>query len=166
MEAKKIIRTVFIIVVLVSNIGCDQFSKKIARQHIAYHEEITVIPDFLTLTKVENPGAFLSMGGSLPKPVRALLLSVLPALVLAATMFFVFTRADLTRRAIIGICFVVGGGIGNIYDRVVYGSVTDFLHMDFILFQTGIFNMADVSILVGMFIVVFDSVIRQKSVIT
>ena len=46
--------------------------------------------------------------------------------------------------------FAIGGGIGNIYDRVVHGSVTDFLHIDLVIFQTGIFNMADVSLMVGM----------------
>ena len=56
-----------------------------------------------------------------------------------------------------GICFMVGGGIGNIYDRVIYGSVTDFLHIDFVLFQTGVFNLADVSIMIGLFMVIVAS---------
>ena len=165
MKAKNLIKTLLILVVLGSNIGCDQFSKKIARQHIPDNQQITVIQDFLTLTRVENPGAFLSVGESLPTILRILLLIIVPAIVLAASLFFVLTRTDLTRNAIVGICFVIGGGIGNIYDRIVHGTVTDFLHMDFVLFQTGIFNMADVSIMVGMFIVVFDAVVREKRVI-
>ena len=56
----------------------------------------------------------------------------------------------------IGLSFIIGGGIGNIYDRIVHGSVTDFLHIDLGLFRTGIFNMADVSIMVGMGIVLFS----------
>ena len=59
--------------------------------------------------------------------------------------------------------FAIGGGIGNIYDRLVHGSVTDFMHINFGLFQTGIFNMADVSITTGMFIFLYQSYSRQKS---
>ena len=51
---------------------------------------------------------------------------------------------------LIGLCFVIGGGVGNLFDRMVYGSVTDFLYLKFGVFQTGIFNMADVSIMTGM----------------
>ena len=50
----------------------------------------------------------------------------------------------------IGLCSVAGGGIGNIFDRVMYGSVTDFLYVRVGIFQTGIFNFADVSITAGV----------------
>ena len=57
--------------------------------------------------------------------------------------------------------FIIGGGIGNIYDRFVYGSVTDFFHIDFVIFQTGIFNMADVSVMVGMFILLGEFYLKR-----
>jgi signal peptidase II len=62
----------------------------------------------------------------------------------------------------LALSFAIGGGIGNIYDRLVHGSVTDFMHINFGLFQTGIFNMADVSIMVGMFIFLAQSYSRQR----
>ncbi|MFA6946987.1 MAG: signal peptidase II [Pedobacter sp.] len=61
-----------------------------------------------------------------------------------------------------GWCFVIGGGIGNLYDRIVHGSVTDFLHLDLGVFQTGIFNMADVSIMLGMVLILSGSVLFSK----
>jgi signal peptidase II len=73
------------------------------------------------------------------------------------------TKKNLSNLTIIAICFIVGGGIGNIYDRLIYGSVTDFLHIDFIIFQTGIFNMADVSIMTGTFIVLFESYFKRTT---
>ena len=48
------------------------------------------------------------------------------------------------------------------YDRIIYGSVTDFLHIDFVIFQTGIFNLADVSIMAGMFLILIQS-FRKKT---
>jgi signal peptidase II len=59
-------------------------------------------------------------------------------------------------------CFLIGGGIGNIYDRIKFGSVTDFLHIDFILFRTGIFNLADVSIMIGIGILLLHSFLGNR----
>ncbi len=59
--------------------------------------------------------------------------------------------------------FIIGGGIGNLYDRILYGSVTDFLHMDFQLFRTGIFNMADVSIMIGVFWLMFTQLKTRQN---
>lgn len=156
MNTKQILRSLVIFTVLALTIGCDQISKNIVRQEIAYHEEISLIDNFLILTKIENRGAFLSVGHSLPEPIKMLLLTVLPIVVLTFAVLYLLTKKSLPTITVLGISFVVGGGIGNIYDRVIYGSVTDFLHIDFVIFQTGIFNMADVSILSGILMIVFD----------
>ena len=62
---------------------------------------------------------------------------------------------------LIGLCFVIGGGVGNLLDRILYGSVTDFLYLKFGIFQTGIFNMADVSIMTGMFLIFLQFFFRN-----
>jgi signal peptidase II len=99
----------------------------------------------LTLTKIENTGAFLSLGQSMPKILRTIFLTILPLIILGLTFIYLLTKKNLSSFKVVGLCFVIGGGVGNLFDRVVYGSVTDFLHIDFGIFQTGIFNMADVS---------------------
>lgn len=163
MKIKRLLRTLMILAVLSSNIGCDQISKNIARQNLDYNEPISLIKNYLTLIKVENTGAFLSLGHTLPQPVKILLLTIIPLIVLGLATFYLLTRKHLTNVTQIGISFIVGGGIGNIYDRIVYGSVTDFLHIDFVVFQTGIFNIADVSIMAGAFLLIVDSYsIRKK----
>ena len=111
----------------------------------------------MTLTKVENTGAFLSVGDSLPQPIKMLLLTILPLVVLGLVLTYLLTKSNLSNLASLAICFIVGGGMGNIYDRIIYGSVTDFLHIDFVIFQTGIFNMADVSIMTGMFMILIEA---------
>ena len=134
--------------VILVNIGCDQISKNIARKNISYGEVIDVIPEYFVLTKVENTGAFLSLGSTLPETLRIILLSVLPVGVLLLVTYFLFKHSDQKSQAL-ALAFVVGGGIGNMYDRIVHGSVTDFVHMDFVIFQTGVFNFADLSIMIG-----------------
>jgi signal peptidase II len=156
MITKRILRTIVIAVVVGSNISCDQISKHIVRQTIDYGSEFKLVDHYLTLTKVENTGAFLSAGNSLSQPARILLLTVLPLLALTFALIFLFGKRNLSALTILGICFIVGGGFGNIYDRIVYGSVTDFLHINFVIFQTGIFNLADVSIMIGMFLVLLS----------
>lgn len=157
MNVKGMLRTLLIFTILGFNIGCDQVSKSIVRNRIGDDERIGVIDRYVTVMKVENKGAFLSLGSSLPKPLRILLLTILPVAVLGAALVYLLTKRDLSPLSILGICFVVGGGIGNIYDRIVHGSVTDFLHIDLGIVQTGIFNMADVSIMAGMLIVLLGS---------
>lgn len=163
MTKSRILRSLLIFGILIINIGCDQVSKVIVRQRVDYYEQISLIKNYVTLTKVENTGAFLSLGNSLPDPVRFALLSLLPLVVLGFGLGFLFTRVNLSKYALLGMALVLGGGIGNIYDRLVYGSVTDFLHIDFGIFQTGIFNLADVSIMVGVCIALIGS-FEQKPV--
>jgi signal peptidase II len=152
----KIIRTVIIVLILASNIGCDQVSKNIVRERVNLHEDISVIGERLILTRIENTGAFLSLGTNLPHLLKLILLTILPVIVLAGALTYLVMKRDLTLLFSVGLAFIVGGGIGNIYDRVLYGSVTDFLHIDLVYFRTGIFNMADVSVMVGMSLLIMN----------
>ena len=157
MKIKPILRTLAILTILISNVGCDQISKSIVRKRVDYNEPISLINNHLTLTKIENKGAFMSVGHSLPQPIRLLLLTILPMVSLGLALLYLLTKKNLTNMTIIGVCFIIGGGVGNIYDRLIYGSVTDFLHIDFVIFQTAIFNMADVSIMTGIFVIVIEA---------
>lgn len=161
-KLKKGIRNLSVITILLSNIGCDQLSKNIARNHIDDGEKISVISNYLTLTKVENSGAFLSVGHNLPFLAKTLLLIVLPSLALMALLIFVLHKNRMGLTDTWPMAFIIGGGIGNLYDRIVNGSVTDFLHMNFHVFQTGIFNMADVSIMIGGVWLLFSLHRRDK----
>lgn len=161
MKRKSIIRAIAIIVILAVNIGCDQISKSIVRNRIDGHERIAVVENYVTLMRVENEGAFLSLGDSLPRVVRFIFLSLFPLAILGFGIGYLFTRKNLSKSMLLGFAFVIGGGIGNLYDRLVYGSVTDFMHIDFVIFQTGIFNMADVSIMTGMAIVIIGSFMER-----
>lgn len=164
MKQQKPLKFMLLMLVVMLNIGCDQVSKIVVRQKIDYHEQITLIKNHVTLTKVENTGAFLSAGDNLPDFARILLLNILPILVLGYGLYYLFTQTNLPRMFQLGLCFLVGGGIGNIYDRIKFGSVTDFLHIDFVLFRTGVFNFADVSVMVGVGILCYQTLIKKVQV--
>jgi signal peptidase II len=158
-----ILRNFFIIAVLISNISCDQISKMIVRGQISEDEEISIIANHLTLTRVENTGAFLSLGSELPALMKSIILSFIPIVAITLALVYIFRERQLSRMTLAGYAFVIGGGIGNLFDRVWYGSVTDFVHIDFGLFETGIFNMADVSIMMGIGFLIINT-IRKKSI--
>ncbi|MBE9463024.1 signal peptidase II [Dyadobacter subterraneus] len=162
MSKKRILTNISILLVLIANIGCDQISKNIVREKVDYYENISLISNYFTLTKVENDGAFLSLGSSLPETIKFILLSGIPLITLAFGVGYMFLRKNISLMSMIALSFAIGGGFGNIYDRIVHGSVTDFLHIDLGFIQTGIFNMADVSLVVGMALFFVQSFFNQR----
>lgn len=156
-----------IIAVFLGNVSCDQITKTAARNSIEYGERIQVISEgFLTLTKVENTGAFLSLGQHLPSLIKIPLLMITPSLVLIGIFVSILRRQNVYANYALPVAFIIGGGIGNLFDRIMYGSVTDFLHMNFHIFQTGVFNMADVSIMLGTFWLFITQFKHQKNIQT
>lgn len=153
---------VLILVIVMFNIGCDQITKSIVRDNVQYHANIKIISNNITLTNVENSGAFLSLGDTLHSGVKFVLLLLLPVLVLLMGIYYVMSRKDLDPLLVFGISCVIGGGAGNLYDRIIYGSVTDFLHIDFVIFQTGVFNAADLSIMLGMLLIIINSFSKRR----
>lgn len=143
-------------------IGFDRLTKIYVRDHIHFSIIITVIKNFLSITRVENTGAFLSLGNSLPNPWHFLLLSALPGAALVAGLIYVLLKPNLNLLNQAGIITILAGGIGNLYDRAMYGSVTDFVHMNFGLFETGVFNVADVAIMVGVGMLLLNAFLRER----
>lgn len=161
MKINSLFRYSTILLIVAVNIGCDQISKSVVRKNVEYHESIQVVGDNVVLTKVENSGAFLSLGDSLAPWAKDLLLTALPSLTLLLLLFWLFAN-NPGNWALFGMCCIVGGGIGNIFDRIVYGSVTDFMFIQYGIFRTGIFNAADVSIMLGTFLVVVQQVWKNR----
>lgn len=160
----KLSRTLWIVIIIAINVALDQITKAIARAELLPHKTVQVIGDFFVLTNVENAGAFLGMGSELPEVLRILLLLVLPILVMGGVIYYLLTNKSLDRLSIVALASIVGGGLANIYDRIVYGSVTDFLHLDFGgVFRTGIFNVADMSVTGGMIALLIANYIETKN---
>jgi len=158
----RLTRNTLLLSLLLMNIGCDQVSKEIARSSLDYHRHQEVLGSFLSLIKIENTGAFLSMGHDWPEWIRMVLLNIMPVVFLVVGCYILLTNRKMSLLMACGLGFMLGGGIGNMIDRLLYGSVTDFLHMDLFLFQTGIFNLADVSIMVGVGLMLLDQLRGNK----
>ncbi|HJX71202.1 MAG TPA: signal peptidase II, partial [Bacteroidales bacterium] len=136
MKLTAVCRKAIILILIFLNIGCDQVSKYIIRRNIEYYEQVELIKDNLILTKVENTGGFLGFGSAIHPLLKKIFFLAFPALVLIILMGFVLTKTRDNIFFITGVSFIIGGGIGNIFDRIVHGSVTDFLHIDIGIFKT------------------------------
>lgn len=159
-------RVAIILTLVFLNVSCDQLSKKMVRNNLDSHERIQVINDNLILTKVENSGAAYSFGSDWSPWIKGIVLKLIPAIVLVVLLVMTLLKTEYPKIVMVGFSFVIGGGIGNVFDRIVYGSVTDFLYIDLGFFATEIFNMADVSIVIGAIIILGHTLIAKKDVIT
>ena len=123
-------RNLLITLIVFLSIAFDQISKIWVRNNFDSYIENSIIGNIFTLIKVENTGAFLGMGSELSEIPRILLLIVLPITVLISITIYTYMDKSLDKISIIGFPLIIGGGIGNIFDRIAFGSVTDFLYIN------------------------------------
>jgi len=156
-------RSIYIITTIVSSIALDQVSKFWVRANVTPGSQSPIIGEYFSLHNVENTGAFLGMGGDLQEPLRTILLLALPILVLGFVLRYVFKDKTLDNWSLFAFASIIGGGIANVYDRIAYGSVTDFWYIRLNdTLRTGIFNVADVFVSTAMIILVFLTLFKKK----
>ena len=145
-------RLLSVLLVVLVTVGLDQWTKYLATVHLQGEPDQFYLGGILRLTHVHNTGAFLSIGSGLNDFWRPLLLNLFPALLLIALLYYIFREKLLNAWQVVALSLIVGGGLSNIVDRLLYGHVVDMLHLKAFGLQTGIFNVADMAIMGGMFI--------------
>lgn len=141
-----------LLLIVFATIGCDRVTKHVASATIAGEPGQSFFADTVRLEYVENRGAFLSLGADWPSPVRAGVFIVGNAIALVALTVMAW-RLRWSGTLLLGAALFVAGGVSNLLDRVVYGAVVDFLNVGVGPMRTGIFNVADIALLVGAVIV-------------
>jgi signal peptidase II len=133
-----------------SCIGCDQWTKSLATEHLKQAPALSFLGDTLRIQYAENPGAFLGAGSRLPASTRFAILVVVNALFLALIAGLMLMRRPAGRAQHLAIVLLLAGGIGNLIDRMFHdGLVIDFLNVGIGPVRTGIFNVADMAIMAG-----------------
>jgi len=156
-------RIILIVAILFSCIGCDQMTKTIAKDHLPQARPISYLGDTFRLQYMENKGAFLGFGSTLPAEVRFWVLFILTGIAVTGMLVFVLLRHDLHRSLVVGLSLVIGGGVGNLIDRAFRnGAVVDFMNIGVGSLRTGIFNVADVAIMLGMMLIVVGAQRRTR----
>lgn len=150
------VRFFVILALLASCVGCDQVTKRVAAEQLKDAGVISYFGDFFRLAYAENRGAFLGFGSAWPEPWRWLAFTLLATVVVVASLVWLVARLLGRRRRKLALAewamaLIAAGGIGNLVDRVLRdGHVIDFLNFGIGPVRTGIFNVADVQIMVGL----------------
>ena len=130
----------------------DQFTKHLARQLTRVQ---TAIPGVLSWAHTVNRGAAFSMLTG-----AGILLILLTAALIIALWIVQLRRSDNSAPERIGLWCVIGGGLGNLIDRIILGGVTDFIRLDFINFA--IFNVADIFVCCGAALVALAALMQEN----
>ena len=132
-------------------IGLDQWTKAWAISTLKDMPTTRLLGGSILLLYAENSGAWGSMGAGLGNTMRFWILTVLPFLFLGGLSWYTVTSKDLKNYMVASYCMVIAGGVGNLIDRALYGYVVDFLWVGIPSgIGTNIFNIADVSIMIGV----------------
>ena len=142
----------------------DRITKALVSTHVFMGDAITVIPGFLRITHWLNEGAAFSLfadSGS-PNAVRWGLIAF-SALAVIAVLIALIRLGSRVSPVTVSLALVLGGALGNLYDRVRYGSVVDFIEVHIFGYHWPDFNVADSSIVVGACLLLLDSLLSGKS---
>jgi signal peptidase II len=154
MIRRNVARFILLLTILVT-IGCDQVTKRMATSALADRPGQSYLAGLLRLEYAENAGGFLGLGADLPTGIRTALLTVATGLLLLGVMA-VAIRQGWRGWSLVGVALFIAGGASNWIDRFARGSVVDFMIIGLGPVRTGIFNVADVAIMLGMSIVLLS----------
>ncbi len=159
-------RFVFAILVLLLCTGFDQMTKDIAREQLAASPSISLLSDTIRIQYTENTGAFLGLGSKLPDGIRFALFVFLNGLISFSALLYALKTHELRYPQVIGSLLIASGGLGNLLDRLLNkGAAIDFLNLGIGPIRTGIFNVADIFIVVGAVTVILFSFRDQGKII-
>jgi signal peptidase II len=142
-------RKVAVLALMVMTVGCDRVSKHFAARDLAGEPRQSFLADTVRLEYAENTGAFLSLGDDWSPAMRTAVFTIGTGLVLCGMIAAAF-RYRLSGPATAGLALYIAGGASNLVDRIVRGSVIDFMNIGVGPLRTGIFNVADMAILAGV----------------
>lgn len=142
----------------------DQLTKALFKQILTPGEVLSFFAGSLLVLPTYNHGAFLSVGAELSDATRNLIFTYGVLAILVGLLGWLARSSRLGRIEVIGISCILGGGLSNLLDRCFYdGRVFDFLNMGIGHLRTGIFNVADVGIMLGVGLLFLSSVKRRPT---
>jgi signal peptidase II len=137
-------------------VALDRLSKWTIAHRLPLHESIPVIPGFFRITHTENRGAAFGLFAESPSEWKVGLLIVFSLVALLIVSTLLWKNSHSLNTTGIGLALILGGAIGNLWDRLVSGHVVDFLLFSIGSYQWPVFNLADSAIVIGAGLLVFE----------
>ena len=140
-------------------VGCDQVSKIYCREKLEHRGVFSFWYDTVRLQYAENTGAFLGGGNKLSPWVFI----AIGLILVAGMLWYLLFKSKRDVLTTVVISLLVGGAVGNLIDRAVFGYVRDFANLGIGSLRTGIFNVADVAIVAGVMLLMYESLRDGKA---
>ncbi|MEI2610614.1 MAG: signal peptidase II [Candidatus Promineifilaceae bacterium] len=146
--------------------GFDRMTKDFAQNKLSALPPVSMLNDSVRIQYSENTGGMLNLGADLPSQVRIILFVVFVGIMLSGITVYAIKTHDLNSAQLIGLFLFVSGGAGNFIDRLINnGAGIDFLNIGIDSLRTGIFNFADVFIMIGASVFILASRKKETSAI-
>lgn len=155
-------RAIYLIIAAVV-VGLDRWTKWLAATRIPMYTHIQVIPGFFRITHTENTGAAFSLFAESTSHWRTTLLIAFSVVAMVVVLALLWKQTRPFTMTGIALSLILGGAIGNLWDRVLRGRVVDFLLVYVKHYEWPVFNLADSAIVVGACLLVLEILFtRQK----
>ena len=145
-----------VVVVLV-----DRWTKHLISVRLALYAQISVIPGFFRITHTENTGAAFSLFADSPSPWKTGALISFSLIAMVVVSILLWRQARTITLTGVALSLILGGAVGNLWDRVASGRVVDFLLFYVKRYQWPVFNLADSAIVVGASLLVLEIIFGQ-----
>ena len=147
---------------MVATLITDRWTKAVIRNRLDLNESISVIDGFFNITYVRNTGVAFGIFSSISSPAKSVLLSLFTALAAAVVITYSVRSPARNRLLQIALSLILGGALGNLYDRLAYGYVVDFLELYVGSYHWPSFNVADAAISTGVVLLAIE-IIRNEA---
>lgn len=135
----------------------DQLIKLLINTKMTLHQQIKVIPNFFTIFYVKNTGAAFSILEN-----NTILLTIISVIFIVILDRFIKKEKSFKNLEAISLGMIMGGIFGNLIDRIIHHAVIDYLSYKIFSYEFPVFNIADICITVGVFLLILSMIIERK----
>jgi signal peptidase II len=140
----------------------DRITKLVIMKTILLDDAISIIPGFFRLTHLENPGAAFSLFAESTSPFRTALLVLFSLAALIVVGVLLWKDRNQFNTVTLSLSLILGGAIGNLWDRLADGRVTDFLDFYLGIHHWPPFNVADSAIVIGALLLLLRMLRKEQ----
>ena len=147
---------------VVAVLTVDRWTKLLIQKRFELNESISVIDGLFNITYVRNTGVAFGIFSSISSPAKSILLSVFTACAAVVVVTYSVRSPARNRLLQIALALILGGALGNLYDRLVYSYVVDFIELYAGSYHWPSFNVADSAISIGVALLALE-IIRNET---
>jgi signal peptidase II len=153
-------RFYYLLVIMI--VGIDQATKALVVRSIPHLNSNSIVPGFFNITHIRNRGAIFGFFSQSDSLVLYIILTLVSLVALGFVIFYFFKTPTSDRFMKISLSLILAGALGNLVDRVIRGYVVDFLDFYVKSWHWPSFNVADSSITVGAFVLIFILLFKRR----